>query len=56
MREMLRDLNVAELLDRPVTDAEYEALMQQAERDLPGLLRMFEPDPPKPPGSWGFPN
>lgn len=55
MREALRDLSFAHLLDRPLSDEEFAAMLRQAEKDLPSIMANLEPVP-TPPGTWGFPN
>ncbi len=56
MREALRNCNFAAMMDRPMTDAEYEQQMQNAERELPSLMAKLEQVSSEKPGSWGFPN
>lgn len=56
MREAVKHSAFADLLDRPMSDAEYAHQLQNAERDLPTVLANLEPVKPEPPGTWGFSN
>lgn len=55
MRQAIRKCELAHMLDRPVTDAEFEAQIKNAERELPAILATYE-DVGTEPGSWDFPN
>jgi hypothetical protein len=56
MREAVRNSAFGDLLDRPMTEADFVQQLQNAERDLPTVLASFEQLGPEHPGSWGFPN
>ncbi len=56
MREALRNCHFAAMMDRPMTDDEFEQQMKNAERELPSLMTKLENLGTEKPGSWGFPN
>lgn len=56
MRELIKHSPFRNLLDRPLSDAEYAEQLDHAERDLPMVLANLERLGPEQPGTWGFPN
>ena len=56
MRELVKHSQFHALLDRTLTDEEFAAQLENAERDLPSVLESFERLGPEAPGTWGFPN
>ncbi|HVU32101.1 MAG TPA: hypothetical protein VHE61_01615 [Opitutaceae bacterium] len=56
MREAVQHSGCLDLMDRELSDEEFAAQLENAERDLPKLLGMLENMGPEQPGSWGFPN
>lgn len=55
MRDAAQNLPYLDVLDRPLSDHEYAAMLEQAERDLPTALASFENLGPEC-ASWGFSN
>lgn len=55
MRDAVKHSAFGELLDRPMTDEEYETQLANAEHDLPRVLANLEELGPEF-RSWGFPN
>jgi hypothetical protein len=55
MRDAVKHSAFADLLDRPMTDEQYETQLTNAEHDLPRVLKDLEELGPEL-RSWGFPN
>jgi hypothetical protein len=55
MRDAVKHSAFADLLDRPMTDEQYETQLANAEHDLPRVLKNLEELGPEL-RSWGFPN
>ncbi len=55
MLDAVRNLPFPELLDRPISDADYARQLEIAERDLPKVLASLEALGPEL-RSWGFDN
>src|SRR5581483_6820849 len=55
MADAVRHLPFPELLDRPITDEEFDRQLEIARRDLPQALASFEALGPEL-RSWGFDN
>lgn len=55
MRQAIRKCEFAHLLDRPVTDDEFEAQLKNADRELPTVMATLE-EVGREEGSWDFPN
>ncbi len=56
MRELIRHSPRADLLDRELTEEEFNEQLAAAERDLPAVLANLEELGSERPGTWGFPN
>ncbi len=56
MRELVKHSPFRDLLDRPLTEDDYQEQLNNAERDLPMVLANLERLGPEQPGTWGFPN
>jgi hypothetical protein len=55
MRDAIKHSAFGHLLDRPMTEEQYETQLANAEQDLPGVLANLEELGPEF-RSWGFPN
>ncbi|PTX91062.1 hypothetical protein [Opitutus sp. ER46] len=55
MRQAIREAETSGMMDRLISDAEYARQLENAERDLPGVLAKLE-TVLESPGTWGFPN